>query len=272
MPYGYKKKFIARRNPISYYANKADLRRYGSLRAKRQANDQQQLASVVRSHRRANPYQITPSSGRTVTFWRKTQTSLAFNQGFGWGGLGTSLNWGFSLGRVVGFLNGAFQYSLPVSNASEFQALFDYYCIKSVKMQIFYTHNISGVTSTTTALPMLLIANDFDDIAESMSTNSMNERVGCRTVQFENTGIGGITHYVKPKPSTVVVQTNVDTGVLSSANAGVVFGTQWLDVAQSNIVHHGIKIVYDNQGRTTSTDIGSMTFVFDVEYCFKGYR
>jgi len=122
------------------------------------------------------------------------------------------------------------------------------------------------------AMPMLLICNDFDDIEEAMSRNSMNERVGCRHVQFDGSNSNGINHYVKPKPTNTVVQTNVDTGVLSSANAGVVFGTQWLDCAQSNIVHHGVKTYYDNQGRTSSVDLGTITFIFDVEYCFKGYR
>lgn len=234
--------------------------------------DKRDLGKVVRSYRKANPYQIQPSSGRTVSFWRKTQVSIFVNQGFGWAASGTSLNWGFSLGRIIGFLNGTFTYSLTVPNSSEFQALFDYYCIKNVKMQVFFTHNIAGVTSASLALPMILVANDFDDIGETMTTTSINERVGCRTLQFENTGIKGINHYIKPKVSSVVVQTNVDTGVLSTANAGIVFGTQWIDVAQSNIVHNGIKLVYDNQGRTSSTDIGSMTFIFDVEYSFKGYR
>lgn len=239
---------------------------------RRQSQDQRQLSTVLRSYRKANPYQIQPSSGRTVSFWRKTQVSVTLNQGFGFGGAYDNINWGFALGRIIGFGNGAFQFSLPVSNAAEFQALFDYYKINAVKMQMFYTHNTSTVTQNTTALPMFLICNDFDDIGETMTLNSMNERVGVRTVQFENSGIRGINHYIKPKPTSVVVQTNVDTGALSTANAGVEFGTTWLDCAQSNIVHNGIKVLYHNQGRTTSADIGTITFVFDVEYCFKGYR
>jgi len=121
-------------------------------------------------------------------------------------------------------------------------------------------------------MPLLLIANDFDDIAENMTRDTMCERVGCRHVQFDSSSQNGITHYIKPKPNSVVVQTNVDNGTLSTANAGVVFGTQWLDCAQSNIVHNGIKIFYDNQGLTTSTTLGNASFVFDIEYVFKGYR
>jgi len=100
----------------------------------------------------------------------------------------------------------------------------------------------------------------------------MNERVGVRHVQFDASSQRGINHYIKPKPNSVVVQTDVATGALSTANAGVVFGSQWLDTAQSNIVHNGIKIFYDNQGLTTNVVLGNITFIFDVEYVFKGYR
>jgi len=240
---------------------------------RRGTTDRRQLASVIRSHAKANPYQITPSSGRTVSFWRKTEISLLINQLNGFGVGGNSLNFGFSLGQIFGFLNGAFTYGPTVSNASEFQALFDYYKINAVKMQIFFTKtNNDQSAGATIGMPLLLICNDFDDIAESMTLASMSERVGCRHVQFDANNTNGIVHYVKPKPTTVVVATNVTTGVQGVANSGVTFGTQWLDVAQSNIVHNGVKIFYNSQGLTTNVNIGNITFVFDVEYVFKGYR
>ena len=121
-------------------------------------------------------------------------------------------------------------------------------------------------------MPIFLIGNDFDDIRETMTLESMLERVGCRHVQCNADNLNGITHYIKPKPSSVVVQTDVVTGVTSVSEAGVVFGTQWLNSASSNIVHNGIKIWYDNQGLTTATALGNITFVFDVCYVFKGYR
>lgn len=237
------------------------------------STDQRQLRSVVRSYRKANPYQITPSSGRSVTFWRKTEINAGLNQSTGFSTLGNNVNFGFALGRIIGFVNGAFTYSPTVPGASEFQALFDYYKINAVKLQMFFSKTVSELSTTATSgMPLLLIANDFDDIQETMTLSSMSEKVGCRHVQFDASSQGGITHYIKPKPNSVVVQTDVFTGGLSTSNAGVVFGSQWLDCAQSNIVHNGIKIFYDNQGLTTSATLGNVTFVFDVEYVFKGYR
>lgn len=273
MPYEYRKKFQARRNPISYYFNKADLRRYGTLRAKRRSNDQQQLNGVVRRHRLANPYQITPSAGRTVSFWRKVEINIAINQLTGFNG-SNSLNWGFGLKGCYGYRGGSLFYIPAVPGFSEWQALFDYYKINAVKMTLFFTKTTDPVSSTTGAshgMPMLLIANDFDDIAENMTLDLMNQRVGCRHIQFSSDQYNGINHYIKPKPSYTVVQT-ADDGTLTSSNAGIPMGTTWLDCASSNIVHQGVKVYYDNQGLTSNVVLGNITFIFDIEFCFKGYR
>lgn len=261
-------------NPALYDAG-AVIRSLAATRIQRafrkRSADKRQLSSVIRSHRIANPYQITPGSGRSVTFWRKVSKSIPLSQTTGFDGLSANnVNWGFTLGNVIGFLNGTFQYAVPVSNASEFQALFDYYKIEAVKLQIFMTR--IGMDSSTNGMPIFLIANDFDDIGESMTANTMNERVGCRHVQMDSTNVNGINHYIKPKPTSVIVQTNPTTGVTSSSSSGVVFGTQWIDTATSNIVHNGIKIVYDNQGLTSATVLGNVTFVFDICYVMKGYR
>jgi len=241
----------------------------------RRSKDSRDLSSVVRRHKAANPYQIQPSSGRTVTFWRKTEVNIALGQSTGFSAAGNNVNWGFALGRIFGFVNGVFTYSVAVPNASEFQALFDYYKINSVKMQMFFSKNTSEQGSTGNSglgMPVMILANDFDDIQENMSLSAMLERVGARHVQFDASSQRGINHYIKPKPSSVVVQTDITTGSQSTSNAGVVFGTQWLDCASSNIVHNGIKVFYDNQGVTSAATLGNVTFVFDVEYEFKGYR
>jgi len=237
----------------------------------RGAQDKRDLGNVVRRHRAANPYQIQPSAGRTVSFWRKCQISIALNQSTGIGG-SNSVNWGFGLKGAYGYRAGTLFWLPAMAGFSEWQALFDYYMINAVKMQIFYSKTVAeNATTVTTGMPSLLIANDFDDLGETMTLDLMNQRVGVRHVQFGSDRMYGITHYIKPKPTTVLAQT-ADDGTVTVANAGIPFGSTWLDCAQSNIVHGGIKIFYDNQGLTTSTNIGNLTFVFDVEFVFKGYR
>jgi len=192
---------------------------------------------------------------------------------FGGVGVGLNLNWGFALGRIFGYVNGTFQFNPLVPNSGEFQALFDYYKINAVKMQVFFIKNTSDQAGgSTIGMPILLIANDFDDVQETMTLTTMNERVGCRHVQFNSDNLNGINHYIKPKAGQVIVQTDFVSGVQTVSQAGINFGTQWIDVASSNIVHNGIKIFYDNQGLTSASALGNVTFVFDVCFVCKGYR
>lgn len=247
----------------------AMFRRYGQ---RRQTQDRRQLGSVVRRYRAANPYQIQPSSGRTVSFWRKVEFNISLNQSTGFNG-SNNLNWGFGLNACYGYRGGSLFYLPAVPGFSEWQALFDYYKINAVRIQMFFSKNVSELSTTVTSgMPMLLICNDFDDIAENMTLDLMNQRVGCRHVQFASDQPNGIRHYVKPKPSSVYAQTDPETGTVTVANAGIPMGDTWLDCAQSNIVHNGVKVFYDSQGLTTNVTLGNMTFIFDIEYCFKGYR
>lgn len=271
-PYASRRLPFLRRNIRKFFARGA-YARTRTMQTARTRTDSRQLGTIIRSQRSANPYQIQPSAGRSVSFWRKTEINLTLNQSTGWGGLGSnSLNWGFSLGYIYGYLGGSMTYVPPVPNASDFQALFDYYKINAVKMQMFFSKNTSDIVNAGTAMPVVLIANDFDDVAENMTSALMLQRVGCRHVQFDSNNVNGINHYVKPRPTGVVVQTDPATGVLTSANAGIPMGATWLDTAQSNIVHCGIKCLFDSQGLTTATTLGVVTFIFDVEYVFKGYR
>lgn len=236
------------------------------------STDQNQLRSVIRSYRKVNPYQIQPSSGRTVTFWRKTEISIQLQQSTGFGAQNFNINWGFALGYCYGYTNGNPFYTPSVPSTAEFQALFDYYKINAVKVQIFFTKTNVDIVNVNTGMPVLLLCNDFDDVNEVMTLNSMNQRVGVRHVQFDSTNQRGITHYLKPKPSTLVMQTDPVSGVISSTPSGIPFASTWLDTASSAIVHNGFKVFFDNQGITTTANLGNITFVFDIEYVFKGYR
>ena len=250
------KKFVPRRKASLYYIDQTGARRALAM-ARKRTKDKRDLDSVVRSHKAANPYQITPSAGRTVSFWRQATYSVPLNESIGFtvGGISSfNLNFGFALGNVFGILGGTFAFLATVPSASELQALFDYYCINAVKIKIFFTNNYSNVNSPSTALPIIHMCNDFDDINEVMSLPAMLQRVGCRTVQFDGNNVNGINHYIKPKPAGVVVQTDTATGVQSSANAGIPFYTTWLDIAQSNIVHNGLKLFYNSRGRTSNTE------------------
>jgi len=231
------------------------------------------LSRAVGEYRYANPMYIQPSNARTMSFWRTVSYSIVLNELNGWGASSSSsLNFGFSLGNVLGWLGGAFSITLPVTNASEFQSLFDTYKINNVRMKMFFSNNNSSVNSPATGLPLIHVCNDFDDAQEVMTVSTILERAGVRTMQFDGMNHSGLSHWVKPVPKVVIAQTDPSTGVQTTSNAAVPFGSQWVDCAVSNIVHNGIKLVYNNQGRANNTDIGSVTFIFEIEYAFKGYR
>jgi len=243
------------------------------------ASSQRALGNVVRSYRYANPMQIQPSNSRTQTFWRAISFTVDLNQRLGFiEGLFSSrnINFGYTLGGVSVWLGGVYVTLVAMPNVSEFQALFDYYQINAVKIQMFYNQNVSdGATSQAgflTSMPLIHIANDFDDCQESMTQGTMLERVGLRTVQFDAMNHNGIRHYVKPKPSQTVAQLNPTTGAPTSANASIAFGSTWIDCAQSNVIHYGTKMYLNGQDIDDDFVMGKITFIFDIELKFKGYR
>lgn len=270
------------RMPISprmrKYIKRLAASRRSALRSRRSSTGasttsaRRSLSNAVSEYRYANPMYIQPSNARTVTFWRTTRYNIPLNESLGFNSQGNSLNFGFSLGNVIAFYPSVAVTAIPVTNAAEFQALFDTYTIKNCRMKMFFTNNNSSVNSPATAMPLIHIANDFDDINEQMTTSTILEKAGVRTLQFDAMNHKGLAHWVKPAPKQVVAQTDPLTGVQTTSNAGIPFSTYWIDTAVSNIVYNGIKLVYDNQGRSSSTDIGSLTFIFECEYTFKGYR
>jgi len=230
------------------------------------------LSTVRRSYRSSNPMLITPSNARSCSFWRSVTHSTTINQLSGFNGGSTCIGYAFNMQGVIFYLGGIYQGTINIANFSEFQALFDQYKINSVKMRMWFTNNNSSTGSPTVGMPLVHLVNDFDDIGESLSIAAIQEKAGFRTFQFDATNGRGQTNWVKPVPRTVVSQNNADTGVETVSSAGTPYGSTWLDASSSNIIHSGVKIVYNNQGRSTNVDIGSMTVQFEINYVFKGYR
>jgi len=231
------------------------------------------LATAVGNYRYSNPIPISMGNNRTHSFWRSTTISIPITELSGWASTSPSLAFGFALGQVWTYIGGAYNgtYSATVPNNAEFSALFDFYKINFVRMKLFFTNNNSSVNSPSTAMPLLHIVNDFDDVKETLSINSVMEKAGVRHVQFDATNSTGVNHWVKPLPQTYMSGYVVDDTVVGT-NAGVPSTSQWINTTATNIVHCGTKLVYNNQGRNAGTDIGSMTVVFDIEFVFKATR
>lgn len=262
---------------VSRWIRSAARKRRASLQYRRRSgapttSSSSTLARARATFRYANPPSITLSNQRTCSFTRTVAYSIALNESTGWGGSSSySLAFGFQLAQIVGTLSGVYSIFLPVPNYTEFQALFDYYKIGNVRMKMFFSNNTSSLSSPATALPIIHISNDYDDINAAETVNSILERAGTRSFQFTADHQYGISHYLKPQASQYVM--NVDgTGFVASTNGGVAPTGQWLNTAATQILHNGVKLVWNPQGRTSNTDIGTVTFLFEVEYMFKGFR
>jgi len=231
------------------------------------------LATAVGNYRYSNPMAIQMSNARTYSFWRSCTVSMAIAENVGFATTSPSLNFGFSLSQVWAYLGGTYNgtYSAAIPNFAEFSNLFDEYKINFVRMKMFFTNNQSSVNSPSTGLPLIHMVNDFDDVTESLTVSTILEKSGVRHVQFDGNNSGGINHWVKPVPQSYVSTTD-GSGTVSTLNGGVPVTGLWINTAAPNIVQSGIKLVYNNQGRTPATDIGSITFVFDVEFVFKCVR
>lgn len=246
-----------------------------TARAKKLYGGAKTISKINASYRYSNPTLVQPSNAKTCTFWRGCVLSVPMYQQLGFTLTPNSspcLAFAFDLQGVRGWLGGNFAYSVPVSNSTDFQSLFDVYKINAVKMKLFFSHNFSNVNTPATCLPIVAIVNDFDDATEVLNKNTVLEKAGVRMMQFDAHNSNGFTHYVKPSCRNVVSQIDSGTGTESVSSAGVSFGGQWLDCANNNIVHSGVKLVYNNQERQNTTDIGTMTIYFEIEYMFKGYR
>lgn len=230
------------------------------------------LARARSAFRVSNPRSISIANARTMSFTRTIQFSLPLNEQLGWSSLGSpNLSFSFSLARTIGYLAGAPTYISPTNNVAEFTTLFDYYKVGNVKMKMFFTNNNSSVNSPATALPIIHICNDYDDATGAETLNTILERAGTRTVQFSANNTDGITHYCKPNASTYVQDVD-GTGIVTSVGGGIAPADQWINTGTPGVVHNAIKVFYNNQGRANNTDIGSVSFFFEIEFIFKGYR
>lgn len=209
---------------------------------------------------------------KQIDFWRTAQFTWTMNQNTGFNGFGQYLGFDFSIGNVMGYHSGGFQWAIAISGLSEFQALFDYYCIKAVKMTFFYSHNTSTTNHPAEPLPIFLVTNDYDDAQGPETLNSMNERSGVRRIQMGNTNDLPPTHWCKPCAVSYTTQTDPVSGTQSQINAGMTTRTQWMNLAATQVRHSGVKLFWDTQGRTGLTDMGNLTITFEICLTMSGWR
>lgn len=170
----------------------------------------------------------------------------------------------FNLTGVNCYINGTNVLGAPLNNYTEYTALFDAYRLRKVEITMFYNSNSSNL-GPGTSLPVISIANDYDDTATT-ALSSLLQYDSYRCIQFGNNGTGKIKHSLKPKFQTSVERTGgVDIGAVLQA------GNPWIDCGVTTAQYCGLKGNYDNMN-IASASVGFITFYVKYFVEFKNSR
>jgi len=175
----------------------------------------------------------------------------------------TRFSLGFTLGSVQNYLNGGFVGSSAITNYTEYTQLFDSYRIRKVEISMFYNSNSSAL-GPGTSLPVISIANDYDDVG-STGLESLMQYESYRTIQFgNNTRNGLVKHQLKPKVQSLV-ETTAGTAIAMNPS------NPWLDCNNGTVLYCGVKGNFDNMN-IGSASTGFVTFYVKYFVEFKNTR
>lgn len=211
-------------------------------------------------------------------FERKTYINLKMYSGTGFGLLSGSVGQGNCLAFQFGLsgalynvnLNGGVtsnlgNYSLP--NSSEFPALYDQYRIDGVLIEFRFSNNNSSLNSPNISLPLLYIADDFDD-ANPISKDAICQYSKCKTTLLGSGAREKFSHRTIPKPLVQLYESAISTGYGNPTRP------QWIDANDITVPHYGLKVTWDNTMNTAGTDtyIGVLDMVFTYRLSMKDTR
>lgn len=160
------------------------------------------------------------------------------------------------------------QFSLnDIPNVSEFTTLFDQYKLKAVVVTIKMLQNPNALyiptqSSNTSCnfYPTIWYTSDFDDqMTQTLAQIKEFERVKHR-VLYPNKELKIV---LRPKTLSQLYRTSVTTGYANTP------GSPWLDLANTDIPHYGLKTVFDFEGlqMPATTDV-RFTFKINAKYYF----
>jgi len=172
-------------------------------------------------------------------------------------------SFGFTLGAVNNYINGAFIGSAANVNYAEYTQLFDSYRIRKVEITMYYNSNSSSLNNTP-SLPVISMANDYDDVG-STALESLMQYESYRQVQFGNNSSNGrVVHSLRPQIQASVETTGGSALAMLTKNA-------WIDCNNTGVLHCGLKGNFDNMN-IGSASVGFITFYVKYWVEFKNAR
>jgi len=203
-------------------------------------------------------------TNRSYKFIRTLQQAIPINQLNGFNSAGVSLVIAPALNACSFWIGAAVVYQPVMPGVAELQSLFDTYKIHKVRYQIYFSNNESGVNAPNTVLPLLHIANDYNDVA-TIGLTEIQQYPAMRSYQCGTER--PIKWSVKPR---VRLDANPDPGL---ANGIAAYNTTgFLDTSAAGVMHLGTKIVFNNLARATNIDIGSIVVMCTYELEFRNVK
>lgn len=155
----------------------------------------------------------------------------------------------------------ALTFSLDkVVNPSEFTQLYDQYKIKGIKIYFDYSPDVGGGTGATSLMPKLWIKRDYDD-ASTPTLTQMTESNQSRCIRF-NDNRTTFSIFIRPSTLKSIYRTSLTQAYGPEWR-------QWLDCANPDIPHYGLKLLA--QG-LPSTNLGAITVRCKYYLAFKNVR
>lgn len=175
-----------------------------------------------------------------------------------------------SVGTVPGYYDVPFAIRVrlnQVVNVGEFSSLFDAYRIKGCKIQLQNNYNTVAVASTVGGqigyMPYIEYVYDEDDDA-ILTPTVFREKMGIRTKYFNAVANKLTINLKSPKPAF-----EIQSGTGLTQPVAIPKGWTWINMANTNVPHYGIKgvirRVYLPSGAFTTSINVDATMSFDVK-------
>lgn len=131
-----------------------------------------------------------------------------------------------------------------IPNVGEFTALFDQYMITHVQLRFHLQVDPSAQASASAVYPKIYTATDFDDDGAPATLNAIREHARCK-VRVLNPNRPVVVN-IKPAINTLVYR-----GITTSSYSPQ--WRKWIDCAQTDVPHFGLKWAVDNFTNTNYT-------------------
>lgn len=203
------------------------------------------IANVLTPQRRSN---VIHSFSRTVSF------SLSLFTNTGWTSTNLDLEFAFSLQNTYVYKGGVLSTTVSNPGYSELNALYQKWRIKRVTVTPVFTNNAAPLPALGTGLPLVLIAVDQTNVA-TVTLTDIQQYSDLMAFQLGNGATGPPNIVFQPKP--------VDQYANSTFGPG---SNVWLSTRSPEMLHYGLKVVYDPQGFGAATQIGNCSWYFRYEF------